>query len=96
MRINMHDAKSNLSRLVERAAAGERIEIARAGQPIAMLVPYTPERPRKRLGVCAGQAFAIAEDFDDLPDDIAQALGGWTLVTHDDSLRAYGAPILVA
>ena len=76
MRINMHDAKSSLSQLVERAIAGERIELARAGQPVALLIPYEPPRARRRLGVCAGQAYAIGPDFDELPADLMDGLSG--------------------
>ncbi len=52
--VNMHDAKTGLSRLVERAEAGEEIVIARAGKPAAKLVPFTAHR-RRRLGLLDGQ-----------------------------------------
>jgi prevent-host-death family protein len=62
--VNLYDAKTHLSRLVERAAAGEEIVIAKAGKPKAKLVPYQPPR-KKRLG---GQNLMgityIADDFD--------------------------------
>ena len=61
--VNLYDAKTNLSKLVDRAAAGEEIVIAKAGKPKAKLVPYPP---RKSAGV--GQNLLgityIAEDFD--------------------------------
>ncbi len=44
--VNIYDAKTNLSRLVERAAAGEEIIIARAGKPMVRLVPVEPRKPR--------------------------------------------------
>ena len=73
--IGMHEAKSTLSKLVERAEAGEEIIIARRGQPVAKLVPLG--RP-SALGAVRGSwrgRVHIAEDFDQLPDDIAEALG---------------------
>jgi prevent-host-death family protein len=75
--VNIHVAKTHLSRLVERAAAGEEIIIAKAGKPMARLVPLTAERkqPRK-LGTLAGKA-TIRDDFDDpLPDELLDAFEG--------------------
>ncbi|MEK7408850.1 MAG: type II toxin-antitoxin system prevent-host-death family antitoxin [Acidobacteriota bacterium] len=61
--INMHDAKSSLSRLVQRAAAGEDILIARHGKPMALLTRL-PERGRKPpLGLLKGK-IRMAPDFD--------------------------------
>ncbi len=61
--INIHDAKTQLSRLVDRAAAGEEITIARAGKPVARLVPLAEVKPRIRLGTLAG-VLRIPDDFD--------------------------------
>mgnify|MGYP001613802351 CR=1 FL=1 len=67
--VNIHDAKTHLSRLLERAAAGEEIGIAKAGKPIARLVPLASLPPR-RLGLLAGQ-MAVPDDYDaPLPDDV--------------------------
>ena len=67
---NMHDAKSNLSRLVELAAAGREIIIARDGKPAARLVALESGRRRVRLGIAEGR-FSVPDDFDDpLPDEI--------------------------
>jgi prevent-host-death family protein len=72
--VNIHDAKTNLSKLLERVERGEEIVIARAGKPIARLCPM-PVRPRRwRLGKYAGQ-IVIAADFDVLPPDLAAAFG---------------------
>lgn len=72
--INVHEAKTHLSRLLERVAAGEEIVIARSGRPIARLVPFTPE-PRKP-GRLKGK-IRIAPDFDaPLPEEIARAFRG--------------------
>jgi prevent-host-death family protein len=66
---NVHEAKTHLSKLLEQVEAGEEVVIARAGQPVARLVPFSP--PGKRaLGLDAGRGF-IAPDFDaPLPDEL--------------------------
>ena len=76
--INLYEAKTNLSALVERAAAGEEIIIAKAGRPLARLVPLAAQRANPRpLGRLAGQGFSIGDDFDaPLPDNIAAAFNG--------------------
>jgi prevent-host-death family protein len=73
--INIHQAKTNLSRLVERAAKGEQIIIAKAGNPVAKLVAYRPERRPRKPGVWKGRVL-IAPDFDELPPEINQAFEG--------------------
>lgn len=72
--INVHEAKTQLSRLLEEVEAGERVVIARAGVPVAVLSPYHVAVKRRRLGLFAGQA-KIHPDFDVLPEDIAEAFG---------------------
>jgi prevent-host-death family protein len=69
--VNLYEAKTQLSKLVDRAAAGEEIIIARHGRPVARLVAYAPPAgKRRRLGVLAGKIW-IADDFDDpLPEDV--------------------------
>lgn len=76
MRVNMHDAKTNLSRLVAALESGDtdEIEIARAGQVVARLVAARP-RPQRRPGYWSGKVH-IRSDFDELPDDIAGAFRG--------------------
>jgi prevent-host-death family protein len=67
--VNMHEAKTNLSRLVEEAEAGEEIILARAGKPVAKLVPVRRSR-RRRLGHWKGRV-VMSEDFDaPLPADV--------------------------
>jgi prevent-host-death family protein len=61
--VNIHEAKTHLSRLVERVEAGEEITLARAGRPVARLVPYRPRREPRKLGIWRGQIW-IAPDFD--------------------------------
>ncbi len=67
--VNVHEAKTHFSKLLERVAAGEEVTIAKAGRPVARLVPFVA--PGKRpLGLDAGKVW-IADDFDaPLPDDI--------------------------
>jgi len=67
--VNIHAAKTQLSRLVTAAAAGEEIIIARAGRPLARLVPLAPVADQRRqLGVLAGR-LSVPADFDaPLPD----------------------------
>ena len=72
---NMHDAKTHLSRLAERAAGGEEIVIARNGTPVAKLVPVEKRKPRK-LGLWKGQVW-VSDDFDDpLPWEIQKYFEG--------------------
>jgi len=67
--INIHEAKTHLSRLVEQANAGEEIIIAKAGKPMARLVPLTPAIKPKKLRLLQGK-IGIAADFDaPLPAD---------------------------
>jgi prevent-host-death family protein len=63
--VNLHAAKTHLSKLVDAAAAGEEIVIARAGKPVARLVALEPaQRAPRRLGTLAGKFPPLPEDFD--------------------------------
>jgi prevent-host-death family protein len=73
--VNIHEAKTHLSRLVERAAAGEEIVVAKAGRPMAKLVPYETLKKPRQMGGWEGRVW-IADDFDELPADIAAAFRG--------------------
>jgi prevent-host-death family protein len=70
MEVDVHEAKTDLSRLLERVAMGEEVIIAKDGKPVAKLVPYG-ERPKNRfLGSAKGQ-FVVPDDFNDpLPKEI--------------------------
>jgi prevent-host-death family protein len=71
----MHAAKTNLSQLVERALAGEEIVLTRRGEPAVRLVPERPAAGFASLaGVWEGRV-RIADDFDALPDELAESLG---------------------
>jgi prevent-host-death family protein len=72
--VNVHEAKTSLSRLLEEVEAGEKVVIARAGEPVAVLVPYVAATKKRRLGLFPGEA-VIHPDFDELPPDIAAAFG---------------------
>jgi prevent-host-death family protein len=73
--VGMHEAKTQLSKLVERAEAGEDIVIARNGKPVARLVPIAGTNSLASVrGVWRGRV-RISDDFDDLPDDIAESFG---------------------
>ncbi len=72
--VNMHDAKSQLSKLVERACAGEEIVIARAGKPAVRLTPVEPAPEWKRpIGLDVGKVIIHDSFFDPLPDDFMKA-----------------------
>jgi prevent-host-death family protein len=62
--VNVHEAKTHLSRLLERVERGEQIVIARAGKPVARLVPIEPAPGKRPLGLYKGQIW-MSEDFDE-------------------------------
>jgi prevent-host-death family protein len=71
---NISEAKGELSALIERVQKGEEVILAKAGKPVAKLVPYSgPARPRTP-GSMRGEIW-IAPDFDTLPKDMAEAFG---------------------
>lgn len=73
--VNIHEAKTHLSRLVEKAAAGEPFVIAKAGKPLVKVVPIDPAESQvgKRFGFLAGQA-TIPDDFDRMFEDEIQSV----------------------
>jgi prevent-host-death family protein len=73
--VNMHEAKTQLSKLVDRAAAGEEVVIAKAGTPVAKLVAYKVPGGRRVPGGWEGKIW-IAPDFDELPPDLLAAFEG--------------------
>jgi prevent-host-death family protein len=77
IRVNVHEAKANLSQYLERVERGETVTICRRNVPVAELRPLSsPRRAQPRLlGLAPGSA-RLAPDFDDLPDDVAAAFDG--------------------
>jgi prevent-host-death family protein len=74
--VNIHEAKTHLSRLLDEVNKGDEIVIARAGKPVARLVGLNTERPRRQLGLLKDQIW-VAEDFDaPLPDDLLDLFEG--------------------
>ena len=68
--VNIHEAKTHFSKLVDRVLQGEEVVIAKAGRPVARLVPLPPRVPRRTPGSAQG-LIEIGPDFDEpLPDDI--------------------------
>jgi prevent-host-death family protein len=73
---NMRDARAQLSRLVERAAEGEEIVIARSGRPVARLVALEKPRKKREFGFLKGEIW-VSDDFDDpLPPEIQRYFDG--------------------
>ncbi len=73
--VNVHEAKTQLSRLIERALAGDEVVIARANRPAVVLSPAVqPEKPRRPRGVLNGRIWIAPDAFD--PDPEIEALFG--------------------
>jgi prevent-host-death family protein len=66
--VDIHAAKAHLSRLVEDAAAGEEIIIAKSGKPIARLCPLAEPKRRRKLGILDGK-LRVPNNFDELYED---------------------------
>ena len=71
---NISEAKAQLSSLIKKVISGQEIIIAKAGQPVAKLVRFEQRDEDRRPGALRGK-ISIADDFDDLPEDIAKAFG---------------------
>ncbi|MEU8697450.1 type II toxin-antitoxin system prevent-host-death family antitoxin [Streptomyces sp. NPDC048680] len=71
---NVHEAKTHLSRILEQVATGEEVVISKAGEPVAKVVPLRARVNRTGRGSLRGQ-IRIGDDFDEMPDDIADAFG---------------------
>jgi prevent-host-death family protein len=79
--VNMHQAKSSLSRLVERALAGEEIIIGRKGEPLVKLVPVTKERKRRIPGRYKGKIWIAPDCFEPMSEE---ELDLWEKWDHED------------
>ncbi len=71
-RVNMHEAKSRLSQLVDLAKNGEDVVIAKNGRPEVRLVPIVPE-PKDWFGMDEGKIW-MADDFNELPEDVLELM----------------------
>ena len=72
---NIHQAKTHLSRLIERARRGEEVIIGKAGRPVARLVAYDQDTRPRTGGLWRGRV-KVSEQFDPLPDEITAAFRG--------------------
>lgn len=72
---NIHQAKAELSRLIERALAGEEVQIARAGEPLVRLVPIQPDTQPRQGGQLQGKIW-VDNDFDAPDPDIERLFSG--------------------
>ena len=77
LQINIHEAKTHLSAYVEKVAQGESFIIAKAGRPMAKVIPYvSPQSKPKRVGFLAGE-ISVPDDFDNMgADEIAEMFEG--------------------
>jgi prevent-host-death family protein len=72
--VTIHDAKTNLSRLIEKACRGEEIIIARRSEPVVRLVPIADTKGRRQPGALRGTLHVGPEFFETIP---AEELAGW-------------------
>jgi prevent-host-death family protein len=74
---NISDAKASLSKLVEKVMRGEEVIIGKSGKPVAKLVPYNLDTSPRQLGAGRWQGqIWMAEDFDELPEDVLNLFTG--------------------
>ena len=74
---NISEAKATLSKLIEKVLKGDEVIIGKAGKPVAKLVPYDLETSPRQLGAGNWQGkIWVADDFDDLPEEIMQLFTG--------------------
>lgn len=73
--VNIYDAKTHFSRLIQEAAGGEEIVIAKSGKPVAKLVPYRALATARQPGAWRGRV-RISPDFDALPAELEAAFHG--------------------
>ena len=87
--VNMHEAKTHLSRLVERVEAGEEIVIARAGRPVARLMPLAPRDMRPRVPGSIRGRIHVPNDFNDPmpPEELAE----WYDATPEEIVKMFPA-----
>jgi prevent-host-death family protein len=74
--VNIHQAKTHFSKLIERVRLGEEIVIAKAGRPVARLVPERDRRQPRQPGTGKGQIVVHSSFYDDLADDLLDLFEG--------------------
>lgn len=72
---NIYEAKTQLSKLIDKALQGEEVIIGKAGKPVIKLIPYQPAFATRQPGHWRGKV-KIAKDFDELPESIRKSFGG--------------------
>ncbi|OGK15837.1 hypothetical protein A2774_05880 [Candidatus Roizmanbacteria bacterium RIFCSPHIGHO2_01_FULL_39_12c] len=72
---NIHEAKTNLSKLIEKTLKGEELVIAKAGKPVAKLTPYKSIKKKRKAGAFKGEIW-IAPDFDEESEEINKMFYG--------------------
>lgn len=73
--VNIHEAKTHLSKLVEKAAKGEPFIIAKAGKPLVKVVPIEAKKKPKRFGFLKGKIH-VPDDFNEMDEEIARLFYG--------------------
>jgi prevent-host-death family protein len=73
--VTIHAAKTHLSKLIERALAGEEVIIARRDKPVARLVPLDDTKPKRQFGAMRGKVWVGPEFFEPLPEEELEAWG---------------------
>ncbi|MDN5882997.1 MAG: type II toxin-antitoxin system Phd/YefM family antitoxin [Nitrosospira sp.] len=73
--VNIHQAKTHLSRLIEEAAGGTEVVIAKSGKPVARLIAYQPPRGTRKPGIWKSRV-EFADDFESLPPEMEAAFRG--------------------
>ncbi len=71
MQFTVHEAKTNLSKLIRLALAGEEVIIARGDVPVVKLTPVVEEKPQRQLGIAEGFVIYMADDFDNELEEFA-------------------------
>ena len=72
--INVYEAKTQLSKLLDQVAKGEEIRIGKYGKPIARLVPDKPKFKKRTLGKLNGKGYWMSDDFNDTPPEVLEAM----------------------
>lgn len=84
VQVNIHQAKTQLSKLIEQALAGQEVVIARNGKPVVKLVPVeTPDLPPRKPGSLKGKIW-VAPDFDETPEDLIDEFYNNPIFPADD------------